>query len=53
MLVIVNTLLRGKWTEIAKFLLVADGKCSSRLLDNCWALLKGFRRAAGKHQKVL
>jgi hypothetical protein len=40
--------------EIATFLLpIATGKCSLRLFDSCWALPKGYRKAAEKCPKVV
>ncbi len=40
--------LQRKGMEIASFLPTAASKCSLRLLDSRWALLKGYRKAAGK-----
>jgi hypothetical protein len=33
--------------EIAMFLPIASGKCSHRLLDSCWAMLKGMGKLLG------
>jgi hypothetical protein len=39
--------LQRKDMEIATFLPITVGKCPERLSDNRWALLKGYRKAAG------
>jgi hypothetical protein len=39
--------------EIATFWLIAAGKCSYRLLDSRWVLLKGYRKAVGKCPKAI
>jgi hypothetical protein len=42
-----NMVLQRNGTEIATFLPITAGKCSEILSDNCWALLKGYRKATG------
>jgi hypothetical protein len=49
----VKKVLQGKSTENAMFLPIAAGKCSKRLLNSCWALLKGYRKAAGKDLAII
>jgi hypothetical protein len=45
--------LQRKGMVIATFLLIAAEKCLYRLLDSHWALLKGYRIAAGKCSKAI
>jgi hypothetical protein len=39
--------------ENATFKRIAAGKCFERLVDNCWALLIGYRKAIEKHPKAI
>jgi hypothetical protein len=39
--------------EIATFYLTVAGKCSERLMDSRWAMLKEYRKAAGKCLKAV
>jgi hypothetical protein len=48
-----NVVLPRKEMEIATFQPMATRKCSKRLLDSCWALLKEYRKAAGKCSRLL
>jgi hypothetical protein len=48
-----NAALQRKGMEIATFLPIAAGKSSQRLLNSHWALLKGYRKAAGKCPKAI
>jgi hypothetical protein len=47
-----NTVLR-KMTRNCQVLPTAAGKCSSRLLDSRWALLKGIGKLLGNAQRLL
>jgi hypothetical protein len=48
-----NAALQIKGIEIPTFYPIAAGKCSTRLLDSHWALLKQYRKVARKCPKAI